>query len=97
MKATIKNLENADVGQIELLEDVFGVKARRDILARMVNYQLAKRRSGNHKAKIVSEVSGLGNLGIGGIVIAQMSAVDGYGLVGCTHFITSLYTLVWLG
>jgi large subunit ribosomal protein L4 len=58
MKATIKNLENADVGSIELLDDVFAVKPRRDILARMVNYQLAKRRSGNHKAKVISEVSG---------------------------------------
>jgi len=58
MKVAIKNLENADVGQIELLDDVFGVKPRRDILTRMVNYQLAKRRSGNHKVKIISEVAG---------------------------------------
>lgn len=58
MKVSIKNLENADVGQMELLEDVFGIKPRRDILTRMVNFQLAKRRSGNHKVKIISEVSG---------------------------------------
>jgi large subunit ribosomal protein L4 len=58
MKVTIRNLENADVGQIELRDDVFAVKARRDILTRMVNYQLAKRRSGNHKTKIISDVSG---------------------------------------
>jgi len=31
---------------------------RRDILTRMVNYQLAKRRSGNHKTKQIWEVSG---------------------------------------
>ncbi len=31
---------------------------RTDILARMVNWQLAKRRSGNHKTKGISEVSG---------------------------------------
>src|SRR6202142_3852015 len=58
MKVAVKNLENADVGQIELLDDGFGVKPRRDILTRMVNYQLAKRRSGNHKVKGISEVSG---------------------------------------
>lgn len=58
MKATVKNLENKDVGSIDLLDAVFGVKPRRDIITRMVNYQLAKRRSGNHKAKIISEISG---------------------------------------
>ena len=58
MKATVKNLENADVGQIDLLDIIFAVKPRRDILTRMVNYQLAKRRSGNHKVKIISEVAG---------------------------------------
>ncbi len=58
MKVAVKNLENADVGQIELLDVVFGVTPRRDILTRMVNFQLAKRRSGNHKVKIISEVSG---------------------------------------
>ena len=58
MKATVKNLENKDVGEIDLLEAVFGVKPRRDILTRMVNYQLAKRRSGNHKTKGISEIMG---------------------------------------
>jgi large subunit ribosomal protein L4 len=58
MKTTVKNLENKEVGTIDLLDDVFGVTPRRDILTRMVNWQLAKRRSGNHKAKIISEVSG---------------------------------------
>jgi large subunit ribosomal protein L4 len=58
MKTIIKNLENKEVGTIDLLDDVFGVTPRRDILTRTINWQLAKRRSGNHKAKIVSEVSG---------------------------------------
>ena len=58
MKTTVKNLENKDVGSIDLLDAIFGVTPRRDILTRTVNWQLAKRRSGNHKAKIVSEVSG---------------------------------------
>ena len=55
MKTTVKNLKNEEVGEIELDEAVFGVPLRTDLLARMVNYQLAKRRSGNHKTKGVSE------------------------------------------
>ncbi len=60
MKTTIKNLENKDVGTIDLLEDVFGVAPRRDILARMVNWQLAKRRAGTHKAKQIGDIAGTG-------------------------------------
>ncbi|AWU93060.1 50S ribosomal protein L4 [Azospirillum ramasamyi] len=58
MKATIKNLNNEAVGEIELSEAVFGLPTRTDLLARMVNWQLAKRRSGNHKTKGISEISG---------------------------------------
>jgi large subunit ribosomal protein L4 len=58
MKAKIKNFENKDVGEIDLLEDIFGLTPRRDLLARMVNWQLAKRRSGNHKTKGISDVMG---------------------------------------
>ncbi len=58
MKATIKNLNNETVGEIELADEVFGLPSRTDILARMVNWQLAKRRAGNHKTKGISEISG---------------------------------------
>ncbi|ALG69813.1 50S ribosomal protein L4 [Azospirillum thiophilum] len=58
MKATIKNLNNEAVGEIELSEAVFGLPTRTDLLARMVNWQLAKRRSGNHKTKGISEIRG---------------------------------------
>jgi large subunit ribosomal protein L4 len=58
MKIDVVNLDAATVGSVELAEEVFGVAVRRDILARMVNYQLAKRRSGNHKTKQIWEVSG---------------------------------------
>ena len=60
MKVTVKTLENKSAGDIELNDAIFGLKPRADILHRMVNWQLAKRRSGNHKTKIVSEVSGTG-------------------------------------
>lgn len=61
MKIAVTSLENKKVGDLDLNEDIFGIKEdRADILHRMVNWQLAKRRSGNHKAKTVSEVSGTG-------------------------------------
>lgn len=58
MKVTIKNLDAKDVGEIDLADDIFGVKPRADLLARVVNWQLAKRRSGNHKTKGISDISG---------------------------------------
>jgi large subunit ribosomal protein L4 len=58
MKTTVISLDNKAVGEIELADTVFGVPVRTDLLHRMVSYQLAKRRSGNHKTKGVSEISG---------------------------------------
>ena len=58
MKTTVISLDNKAVGEIELADTVFGVPVRTDLLHRMVNYQLAKRRSGNHKTKGISEISG---------------------------------------
>ncbi len=58
MKIDVVNLDAQNVGSIELSDEVFGLEVRSDLLARMVNYQLAKRRSGNHKTKQIWEVSG---------------------------------------
>ena len=58
MKCTVISLENKKSGEIELDESVFGVAVRADILARAVNWQLAKRRAGTHKVKNRSEVRG---------------------------------------
>lgn len=58
MKIDVINIDAESVGSIELADEVFGVEVRSDILARMVKYQLAKRRSGNHKTKQIWEVSG---------------------------------------
>ena len=58
MKLTVRNLDNEEVGDIELAEEVFGLPVRRDILARVVNWQLAKRRAGTHKTKGISDISG---------------------------------------
>jgi large subunit ribosomal protein L4 len=58
MKHPVRNLDNEEVGDIELADEVFGLPVRRDILARVVNWQLAKRRAGTHKAKGISDISG---------------------------------------
>jgi large subunit ribosomal protein L4 len=58
MKLSVKSLDNKNVGDIELAEEVFGLPIRRDILARMVNWQLAKRRAGTHKTKGISDIQG---------------------------------------
>lgn len=60
MKVAVKSLDNKEVGSIELSDELFGLPERADLLHRAVNYQLAKRRSGNHKTKGVSEISGTG-------------------------------------
>ena len=58
MKLKVHNLDNKEVGDIELADAVFGLPVRGDILARVVNWQLAKRRAGTHKAKGISDISG---------------------------------------
>lgn len=46
------------VDDMELSENIFAAPVRTDILSRVVNWQLAKRRSGNHKTKGISDISG---------------------------------------
>lgn len=58
MKQDVISIENKKVGTIDLDETVFGLDARADILARAVNWQLAKRRAGTHKVKARGEVNG---------------------------------------
>ncbi|MEL0108170.1 MAG: 50S ribosomal protein L4, partial [Rhodospirillaceae bacterium] len=54
----VMSLENKKVGSIELDDAVFGLPVRSDLIARAVNWQLAKRRKGSHKTKQRSEVRG---------------------------------------
>lgn len=58
MKLKIVDQKAKAVGDIELDDYVYGVAPREDILSRVVTWQLAKRRSGNHKVKLRGEVSG---------------------------------------
>ncbi|MBR1604974.1 MAG: 50S ribosomal protein L4 [Alphaproteobacteria bacterium] len=57
MKQDILNLENKNVGTIELNDAIYGLEVRADILHRVVNWQLARLQSGNHKTKGRSEVA----------------------------------------
>lgn len=58
MKLKVVNQDARAVGDIELDDFVYGLTPREDILSRVVTWQLAKRRSGNHKTKVRSEVAG---------------------------------------
>ena len=58
MKCDVISLANKKAGTIDLDDSVFGLDVRGDILARAVNWQLAKRHSGTHKTKTRSEISG---------------------------------------
>jgi large subunit ribosomal protein L4 len=58
MKLKVHDLDNKEIGDIDLADEVFGLPVRNDILARVVNWQLAKRRAGTHKTKGISDISG---------------------------------------
>ncbi|HEX7943312.1 MAG TPA: 50S ribosomal protein L4 [Phenylobacterium sp.] len=58
MKLDVIKLDGGKGGSIELADDIFGIEdIRGDILQRVVTWQLAKRRSGNHKVQVRNEVS----------------------------------------
>ena len=56
----VKNLEGKKVGTIELADDVFAAKVNQNLLHEAVRHHLAGLRSGTHKTKDKSEVSGAG-------------------------------------
>lgn len=58
MKLEVKSLENKKVGDVTLPSAIFGETVRSDIIARVIHWQLAKRRSGNHQVKRIGDVSG---------------------------------------
>ncbi|QUD88406.1 50S ribosomal protein L4 [Phenylobacterium montanum] len=61
MKLDVITLAGGKSGQIELSDAVFGIEEiRGDILARCVNWQLAKRRAGTHKVQTRNENSRTG-------------------------------------
>lgn len=60
MKANLVSFENKIVGELSLTDYIFGLEAREDLVKRVIDWQLAKARSGTHSVKTVGEVSGTG-------------------------------------
>jgi large subunit ribosomal protein L4 len=58
MQVDIITLDKGAAGTAELPDEYFAAKPRPDIMARVVHWQLARRRAGTHKVKGMSEVSG---------------------------------------
>ena len=58
MKKLVLNFKNKQVGEVDLDMKIFGLKTFPDIIHQYIRYQNAKSRSGSHKTKSRSEVSG---------------------------------------
>ena len=57
MKSKVLNLDNKAAGDVELDDAIFGLEPRQDLIQRVVVWQLAKRRSGQHKVLTRAEVN----------------------------------------
>jgi len=60
MELNVKTLAGLDAGTISLSDEIFGLDPRKDILARMVRWQLAKKQQGTHKSKTRAEIARTG-------------------------------------
>ena len=58
MQVEIKTLDGGAAGSTELPDALFAATPRKDIIARVIHWQMAKRRAGTHKTKGMGEVSG---------------------------------------
>ncbi len=56
MKLDVINFDNKVVGDVELDDAIFGAEVRSDLITRVINWQLAKRRQGTHSVKTRSTV-----------------------------------------
>src|ERR1700759_201074 len=57
MKIKSLNLDNKAAGDVELNDAIFGLEPRADLIQRVVVWQLAKRRSGQHKVLTRGEIN----------------------------------------
>jgi large subunit ribosomal protein L4 len=60
MDLVVKTLEGKDAGTVSVSDAIFGLEPREDLIARMVRYQLAKKRQGTHQTKTRAEISRTG-------------------------------------
>lgn len=56
MELSVISLDGKEGGKITLNEEIFGLEVREDLLHRVVNWQLNKRRAGTHKVKNRAEI-----------------------------------------
>jgi large subunit ribosomal protein L4 len=57
VKTKVLNLDNKASGEVELKDEIYGLEPRADLIQRVVVWQLAKRRSGQHKVLTRAEVN----------------------------------------
>ena len=57
MKINVLAIDSKKSGSIDVSDSIFAMEPRADIVARVVKWQLAKRRAGTHKVKGRSEIS----------------------------------------
>jgi large subunit ribosomal protein L4 len=57
VKTKVLNLDNKSAGEVELNDKIFGLEPRADLIQRVVVWQLAKRRSGQHKVLTRAEIN----------------------------------------
>jgi|TARA_B100000131_G_scaffold263274_1_gene260036 large subunit ribosomal protein L4 len=57
MKLKVIKIDGASAGSVELVDDIFGLDPRVDILHRVVRWQRNKAQAGTHKVKTRSETS----------------------------------------
>ena len=60
MKIDIPSLDGSSAGSVELKDVIFGLEPREDLIARMIRYQLAKRRAGTHAVKNRADIARTG-------------------------------------
>ena len=58
MQVEITTLDRTSAGSAELPDELFAAKPRADIMARVVHWQLSKRRAGTHSTKGLNDVQG---------------------------------------
>jgi large subunit ribosomal protein L4 len=60
VKIDVTSFDGQAAGSIELSDEVFGLEPRADLIARMIRWQLAKRRAGTHAVKNRAEIARTG-------------------------------------
>ena len=60
MKFDMTSMDGSTAGSLELSDAIFGLEPRADLIARMVRWQLAKRRAGDHKTLGRGEINRTG-------------------------------------